>query len=463
LILWEGDKMRKKISLSYFIAILLLTGCGGSNNNNSKNPDQKNKPPIVDAGEDKTVMVNEAITIKGSATDTDGTVVSYEWRKGDEVLGTEATLNYIPTRVGIETLTLVAIDDDGDSGKDSINITVIDENNDLPSTTNLPTVSKKSLSQKNTMQEADIIKGSVQNLSWAYYKDRNSKRWYISPVSSNNKVDVYSLMGFKGEKNGWATVGKNVASFDLYNETITIDYINDNYDYRYYDVGWREYNTDPQIQKDIEYIRNSTVDIKWWFFHASTGSWYIINKSGTTYRFSSKIENGQRVYDWIKIDMGGERPNFFVEDGAKKLRFPYKGIISTYYDSSSRTIYVLASNNISNPRVYLAGKNRITGNCLGDNAEVHMMELKPLENVNSNIRANLETEARVKGIDIKLGVEGSSSSSYQLPSVYYYDFDSLLIGELHYNVIATEAGKIYSSGWLPDDGGGCIYIPNPLK
>jgi len=60
-------------------------------------------------------------------------------------------------------------------------------------------------------------------------------------------------------------------------------------------------------------------------------------------------------------------------------------------------------------------------------------------------------------------VEGSTSSSYQTPSVYYYDFDSLLIGELHYNIVAEQSEDIDSSGWLPDNGGGCIYTPNPLK
>ena len=191
------------------------------------------------------------------------------------------------------------------------------ENN--TSTKEIPIVSSKSIMIQK--QEGEIIKSSISTLSWAYYTDESSKRWYISPVDSANKVVVYSLMGFKDGKNGWGTVAKDVASFDLYNETVSIDYINDNYEYKYFDAGWNEWTVDTQIQKDIEYIRDSTVSIKWWFFQASNGSWYIINKIGDTWKFSSKVKNGERVYDWIKIDMGGNTPTFFVENGVKKMKF----------------------------------------------------------------------------------------------------------------------------------------------
>ncbi len=92
------------------------------NNNRSSNI-----KPIVHAGEDKTITVNQTVTINGSASDSDGTIVSYEWKKGTEVLGTTATLIYIPTEVGIDTLTLTVTDDDGATASDSIKIIVEQE------------------------------------------------------------------------------------------------------------------------------------------------------------------------------------------------------------------------------------------------------------------------------------------------------------------------------------------------
>jgi len=327
----------------------------------------------------------------------------------------------------------------------------------------LPTTSNKKYSKLMYKEsDSEVIKKHTLNLSFAYYMDKGLNKWYISPINSINKVDVYSLMPFKNNRNGWGTVGTNVASFNLQKETVSIDYIPDNTEYKYFDRGWGEWTTNIQIQQDIEYIRNSTVNIKWWFFQAPNKAWYIINRNGDTWRFSSKIlDNGQYDYNWIHIDMGDSVPDFFVENGEKKIRFAPKGVISSYYDSSSRTIYVLS--NIYNPKVYLAGRNSITGNCLDANTEVHVMEFKAVENINNNVKAGLEAGAKARGVNINLSANSSSSSSYQNPSVYYYNYNSLVVSQLHYNIIAEQSGKTYSTGWLPDNGGGCTYTPNPLQ
>jgi len=311
--------MKKRNLLNGIIILtsFILIGCGGG----SSSEESTNRKPIVNAGKDISTVVNQQITIVGSAHDEDGIISTYEWKKGNDTLGTELSLTYIPTEIGVDKLTLIAVDDDGDKASDSMNITVTEEDTpSLPSTSNLPITDNKVVFQKGS-EEAKMIKGSVQNLSWAYYTDKKSKRWYISPVKSTGKVVVYSLTDFKDGKNGWGTVGENVASFNLQNETVSIGHIADNPEHRYYDAGWKEWNVDAKIQKDIEYIRNSTVNIKWWFFQASNGSWYIINKNGDTWKFSSKVKNRERVYDWIKIDMGGAKPTFLIENGLKKIKF----------------------------------------------------------------------------------------------------------------------------------------------
>ncbi len=187
---------------------------------------------------------------------------------------------------------------------------------------NTPKIIKNNNVMQKLEDERDIIKNNVNTLSWAYYLDKNQKRWYISPTNAYQKVNVYSLMYIKNGKAGWATVGKHVAKFDLKNETITIDYIENNYDYLYYDIGWQSWNIDSIIQSDISRIRESTVSIKWWFFQASNGYWYIINKIGEVLRFSSKLtSNGYEKYNWINIDMDNAKPIFFIENGIKKVKF----------------------------------------------------------------------------------------------------------------------------------------------
>lgn len=125
--------MLKKIAYSSFVAILLLSGCGSSDKNttsnnagvsSSSNEDPVNEAPIVNAGKDKTVKVNETITLVGTANDSDGEISTYEWKKGSVVLGTSVTLEYRPTVVGTDTLTLTVMDDDRASSSDSVEIIV---------------------------------------------------------------------------------------------------------------------------------------------------------------------------------------------------------------------------------------------------------------------------------------------------------------------------------------------------
>ena len=126
--------------------ILILNGCGGSSGGNSEktqlvdtqpSAQNENKPPIANAGGDITVEVNKPITLYGQANDPDGEISEIEWKKGDEVLATTLTLTYTPTEIGVDTLTLTVIDNDGASANDSINLTVV-EKIDTSSTTRNP-------------------------------------------------------------------------------------------------------------------------------------------------------------------------------------------------------------------------------------------------------------------------------------------------------------------------------------
>ena len=87
---------------------------------------RENIPPIADAGLNEIVEVKEAVTITGNESDMDGTVVSYEWKKGGTVLANSASFDYVPTVVGTDTLTFTVTDDDGATDTDSMTVTAVD-------------------------------------------------------------------------------------------------------------------------------------------------------------------------------------------------------------------------------------------------------------------------------------------------------------------------------------------------
>jgi len=87
-----------------------------------------NDAPTADAGPDQTVgdpdgSGDQAVTLSGSGSDTDGTIVSYEWKDGANVLGTTPVIT--PTlSVGVHTITLTVTDNGGATGADTVVVTV---------------------------------------------------------------------------------------------------------------------------------------------------------------------------------------------------------------------------------------------------------------------------------------------------------------------------------------------------
>ncbi len=79
-----------------------------------------NLTPIANAGEDKTVDVNQSITITGSGTDSDGSIQSYTWKIGSNILATTASFSYTPTTVGTHKLSLTVSDNQESSASDSM-------------------------------------------------------------------------------------------------------------------------------------------------------------------------------------------------------------------------------------------------------------------------------------------------------------------------------------------------------
>jgi len=84
----------------------------------------------VNAGEDKSVTVEDTISIVGSGTGT-----SYEWKDGTDVLATTLTFDYTSTVVGVHTLTLTATDNNGVTLSDNMTVTVNEDNNSSDGTT----------------------------------------------------------------------------------------------------------------------------------------------------------------------------------------------------------------------------------------------------------------------------------------------------------------------------------------
>ena len=87
-------------------------------------PEVTNNVPTANAGSDVSVEVNMPITLIGSASsDSDGSIVAYEWKEGNTVLSTDMTFDYTPTTVETHTILLTVTDDDSATGTDEVVVT----------------------------------------------------------------------------------------------------------------------------------------------------------------------------------------------------------------------------------------------------------------------------------------------------------------------------------------------------
>jgi thermitase len=102
---------------------------GGLNLHDALSYGLTNLQPVANAGADQTLTDNdgngaEFVTLDGSASlDPDGSIVSYAWREGGNVIGFGATYA-VWLSVGTHTLTLDVTDNSGDVGTDSVVVTV---------------------------------------------------------------------------------------------------------------------------------------------------------------------------------------------------------------------------------------------------------------------------------------------------------------------------------------------------
>ena len=98
-----------------------------------------NKAPVANAGADKTIVLpTNSSTLTGTGTDADGTILSYAWVKvSGPSSGTVASPTAVSTAInslvqGIYNFELTVTDNNGATGKDTVQMTVNSTGNQIP-------------------------------------------------------------------------------------------------------------------------------------------------------------------------------------------------------------------------------------------------------------------------------------------------------------------------------------------
>lgn len=119
-----------------YVVQLVVTDQDGLSSQPSRVTIGQNLPPAADAGPDQLVMVNESVTLSGSATDLDGDTVTYSWHITSAPIGSiaqpappnTADSIFTPDRPGLYVVTLTPSDFLGAGTSADATITVITAN-----------------------------------------------------------------------------------------------------------------------------------------------------------------------------------------------------------------------------------------------------------------------------------------------------------------------------------------------
>lgn len=208
-----------------------------------------------------------------------------------------------------------------------------------------------------TERDSILNNGAPHVASWAYYTDPGD-RWYISEVKAG-KVAVYSLGPIVNHNAGWWTVGDGVATVNAASNRVAIDpNIDLNSSSTFYDVGLRQWLTDASIHSDRQKIQGTNVPIKWFFFNAPNGSWYIVNAPG--YGSATQILKFSELngaYDWKATDTADFVPVFSSSgNGGWNVGFR-TSTTSDDHGNSIGTATVIAANSSTAGSIEVAGDN----------------------------------------------------------------------------------------------------------
>ena len=90
-----------------------------------------NQAPVANAGTDMKVYYTDSVSIDASLSSDDTGIVSYEWKEGETLLSNSMNFYKDDFSVGVHTLTLTVMDDEGKSSSDTLKVTLYDTFTDI--------------------------------------------------------------------------------------------------------------------------------------------------------------------------------------------------------------------------------------------------------------------------------------------------------------------------------------------
>jgi len=178
--------------------------------------------------------------------------------------------------------------------------------------------------------ERQSIVGRTHTSHWAYHTPtqavESGERWYISRIHAMVPGEAYSLGPIENGQAAWWTIGTQATTFNSALNYMTFaPNLDTDPSNSFYDAGLKRTVTNSRIHADRRGLQGRSAPVKWYFFEAVNGLWYIVNAPsyGTrliVLRFASL--NGE--YDWQPVDVSGVTVSFTPAHTGDAMRITFE-------------------------------------------------------------------------------------------------------------------------------------------
>jgi PKD repeat protein len=245
-------------------------------------PGPTNLAPTADAGGPYTgYATGEEITFDGSgSSDSDGTIISYNWNFGDGNTDTGETVTHSYTTAGNYKVTLQVVDDIGASDIDEVSVEIVQFNNP-PTTPDLsgPNTGKDDTSYSYTAVSTDADGDTIMYM-FIWGDGTNTTTDFVANGTETTESHIWSSYGFytiivtaQDPEGAMSGASELTVAIDVW-WVKDIGYLIDTDSDGTYDLFYSnetEAETDTEKQTDGTYLINSDEDEQWdWVYDPET-------------------------------------------------------------------------------------------------------------------------------------------------------------------------------------------------
>lgn len=181
-VLGSAAQLTTILGVGVHLLTLTVTDDGGSTStDNLVVTVMSNEAPVANAGPDQTATFDVPAVFNASAsTDSDGTLVGYEWNFGDGATGSGVSVSHLYPRIGTYTAVLTVTDNGGSTHSDALTVTV------------------------NTLKNVFVDSFEVAEWNGLWTED-SQDRWFRSPRYAIEGGYSAEIVGSEGSAEGTLT------------------------------------------------------------------------------------------------------------------------------------------------------------------------------------------------------------------------------------------------------------------